>query len=108
MTLGWSIKVRENKVVDTLSRKEAGSSSLSAISFPTVNWLNNLRVSYHEDSTKEVLAKWEKGELDLMKYNFKNGILSYKGRLFVGANTNLREKVMQQAHDSPVGNIAHN
>lgn len=94
---------KENKVADALSKKEESSTSLSTTSVPTAQWLDELKESYLEDSTKELLAKWEQNELNLVLYNFRNGILSYKGRLFVGSNTNLREALMQQAHASPVG-----
>lgn len=71
--------------------------------FQPPQWLDELKESYLEDSTKELLAKWEQNELNPILYNFRNGILSYKGRLFVGSNTNLWEALMQQAHASPVG-----
>lgn len=35
--------------------------------------------------------------------NFKNGILSYKGRLYMGANTNFMEQLIQHAHGSSIG-----
>lgn len=84
-------------MADVLSRKGESfpdTAFLLALTFPTANWLDGLHESYHEDSTKEFFAKWDKGEQDPMRYALKNGILSYKGRLFVGGHTNLWEMVI--------------
>lgn len=96
---------RENKVADTLSRKEEVliDPTLAAISYPTATWLEDLKLSYQDDATRELLSKLNQGALDLVKYNYRNDILFYKGRLYVGSTTALREQLVKHAHDSPIG-----
>lgn len=108
--LGYDFRVeykrgRENKVADALSRREETSTepTLTVISYPTATWLKELTLSYQDDESKELLAKWDQSALDLVKYNYRNYILFYKGRMYVGSTTTLREQLIQHAHDSPVG-----
>lgn len=68
--IGWQMPSQERRNL-TLSQHSHP--------YPTL-WHSN-------DDSKELLAKWERGELDPIYYNLRNGILSYKGRLVVGLDT---------------------
>lgn len=60
-------KGKENRVADALSQKfedspEPNTLSISLISFPTPNWIEDLKASYlHNPDSKELLLKLQQG-----------------------------------------------
>jgi len=36
-------------------------------------------------------------------YSMVNGLLRYKGRIVIGPNEELKKKILQSLHDSPLG-----
>jgi hypothetical protein len=80
-------KGKENKVADALSCKfedvpEIDTLSISLISFPTPDWIEDLKASYlqHPDS-KELLLKLQQGLLGPKGFVLQQGLILKKGRI---------------------------
>jgi hypothetical protein len=60
---------------------------LSFLSIPTVSWVKDLRAEYHTDvQLKTLLKQWYKGELDSEKFSFRDNLLFYKRRIYIGSS----------------------
>jgi hypothetical protein len=80
-------KWRDNKVADALSRKDEENLqevSLSVISYPTLDWLSDLKSSYDQDpKILSLLKQIQEGTSTDNRYTMKEDILPYKKRLYV-------------------------
>ena len=105
---------KENVVADALSRREdtglveadcSKVGTLCIISFPTPNWLDDLRASYVTDpSLQQIIQAIKSGQTIPVGFTFCNDLLFYKGKLYLGSsNQSLKTLVLQQVHDSPLG-----
>lgn len=109
--LGYDFQVeykkgRENKVTDALTRKEEDTHEviLNVISILVANWLVDLKASYvGDDQAQELIDKAKKGEMDPVTYNWRDGVLFYQGRLYIGASNTLHGQIIHHAHSSPMG-----
>ena len=118
--LGFDLSVeyksgKENKAADALSRmpgqEENAASNLEtfqgkaqAISLVKVQWWDTLSQNYNQDSKlKELINKYNSGQLDTLKYQLKGGFLFYKGRVHLGTMKEQQELIMQYFHSSPTG-----
>ena len=78
--------------------------SLFLISFPHPTWLEELKSSYTIDvEVQEILQTLHSNPATVGKFSLQNGLLLYKGRLYLGSNCGLKPKVMSLVHDSPLG-----
>nr|XP_023922292.1 uncharacterized protein LOC112033747 [Quercus suber] len=77
---------------------DASTSTLCTISFPTPSWLSKLKSSYDSDTKlKAILQNVQSGSNSPLGFTFCNGLLSYKGRLYLGDfNQDLKAVVLQQ------------
>ena len=105
---------KENLVADALSRREdtrdvdancSEVGNLCIISFPTPNWLDDLKASYFTDPTiQQTIQAIKSGQNVPVGFTFCNDLLFYKGRLYLGSsNQTLKTFVLQQVHNSPLG-----
>ena len=105
---------KENLVANALSRREATGDvdvacgkegTLCIISFPTPNWLDDLKASYITDPTiQQTIQALKSGQNVPVGFTICNDFLFYKGRLFLGSSPQtLKTLVLQQIHDSPLG-----
>ncbi|CAM8876911.1 unnamed protein product [Rhodiola kirilowii] len=114
MGLDFTIEYRrgfENKAADALSRlqelKQAAvpiHAELCAISSIVPSWKIAIEASYESDASAQQLIR----ELGIapnshVNYKFQNGVLRYKGRLYVGNSGGLRDEIIHQFHDAPIG-----
>lgn len=93
---------KENTVADALSRKFLSLMSMSTI---TPKWMSEVQKSYITDPlTKDLLQQYSitPPELD-SNYTLKAGILRYKGKIVLGNDKDLKDKVMTALHASAVG-----
>ena len=100
-------------MADALSRREAvedgvvkgaNVGTLCIISFHTPTWLDDFKMTYNFDSAiqKMILAIQLNSDIPA-GYTFCNGLLFYKGRLFLGSSSqDLKAQVLQQVHASPL------
>jgi hypothetical protein len=95
-------KGKENRVADALSQKFC---KIFAISVVTPTWIQDITASYVSDSHVRPLL-----EQFLISppaadspYSITAGVLRYKGQIIVGADTNLRQQLIQALQSSAVG-----
>jgi len=100
-------KGQDNKVADALSRRfeeDEPVVQLSVISYPTLEWLKELKDSYLTDAHMlEIMQKFHAGVLS-PQFSLRDDILLYKERLYIGPT--LRATVLQFIHASPVAGHA--
>lgn len=91
-----------NKVADALSRKVHQLMSISA-ALPV--WAQDLFDSYKQDTFYKPIL----GQLLLQNntastdYSYHFGIIIFKGKIVVGNNGELKQKLLSTLHDSPIG-----
>jgi len=93
---------KENVVADALSRQvsSGGVSShegvLCMISFPTPDWLAQLKASYATDhSIMSILVAFQAGKEGPKGFTIQNGLLLYKGRMYLGTCDSLKIAILQ-------------
>ena len=90
-------KGKENVVTDALSRKDEDITSYS-ISVAIPEWLNEIRSEYAKDPETSTIINNSNHD---PKFEWKNDILWYKGRIYLNSNSKFKVKVMKESHDSP-------
>ena len=108
----------DNRVADALSRKvdvDVGgdgdqgshSASLCLISFPCPTWIDDLKARYSSSyEVQQVLKQLQTENNRPEFFSFHNGLLLYKGRVFLWPNCDMKAKVLHLVHDSPLGGHA--
>lgn len=85
---------------DGLSRRE-GQSELSQITILQPAWVLELIESYVGDEmAQQGIAECTLEPQGVSFYYYSDGILRYKGKLYVGQNSGLREKLIKNMHES--------
>jgi hypothetical protein len=93
----------ENRVADALSRKEQ---SILAISTITPTWISDIEHSYTNDKLYiELIQQLLIDQNVVPHYSVHSGILRYKGKICVGSNSDLKNKVLSSLHSSAIGVI---
>ncbi|XP_073357837.1 uncharacterized protein [Aegilops tauschii subsp. strangulata] len=96
-----------NKAADALSRRDQEEGSeLAAVSVCRPSWLEAVAVSYRQD--KAVQNKLEQLALDPASdadYSLQDGVIRYKGRIWIGADVEVQQSLIKALHDSAVGVI---
>nr|ADB85290.1 putative retrotransposon protein [Phyllostachys edulis] len=106
--LGYNYKVeykrgRENKATDALSRVRYND-QVVAISAVTPVWILEVLASYEGDEKcRDLITQISISPTAQPNYSLKNGILRYKGRLYIGSNTGLKRQLLVTFHDSALG-----
>ena len=74
------------------------------VSFPSSAWLTDLKASYASDQQVQGIFQAFQLEKGVPKgYSVQNGLLLYKGKIYLGTCDALKATVLQQVHDSPLG-----
>ena len=80
------------------------NSSLFLISFPNPTWIEELKASYQEDAKVQQILQSIVGSSEATgKFSLQNGLLLYKGKIYLRRNFSLKSKVLSLEHDSPLG-----
>ena len=103
-------------MADALSRKadfddctscgvsDAHKGSLCMVSFPSPAWLTDLKASYTFDQqVQDIFQAFQLGKGVPKGYAMQNGLLLYKGKIYLRSCDALKVAVLQQVHDSPLG-----
>jgi hypothetical protein len=104
-------KGAENTAADALSRQfqETEDDSCSLISQAIPAWTEEIAKSYeHDETCTQLLQELAITNESKPNYSLQNGVLRYKGRLYIGANTNLRQRLFEAFHSSPIGGHSGN
>jgi hypothetical protein len=98
---------RENRVADALSRKfetlsDPDEISVSLISFPTPNWVSDLKASYASDPVTQKLILALQQNLPVPKdFSLQQGLLLKKGRIWVVKNSPFQLQLLEFLHSNP-------
>ena len=90
-------KGKENVVADTLSKKDEDITSYSIVD-AIREWLDEIRSEYAKDPETSTIINNSNRD---PKFEGKNNILWYKGRIYLNSNSKFNVKVMKESHDSP-------
>lgn len=115
--LGLDYEVRyksgaENRVADALSRQHEGLEEgalhsqglLMVISMVTPTWTNEIVQSYTDDPfVQEVLTVLSVDSHGPNLWYYSMGVLRRKGKVYVGSNGSLRNQLISNFHDTPLG-----
>ena len=107
-------KCKENLVADALSRNaeiedfchdcDDTKGVLCMVSFPTPTWLIDLKASYGSDQKVQgIFQASELGKEVPKGFSIQNGLLLYKGRIYLGSCDALKVAMLQQVHNSSLG-----
>lgn len=96
-------KGKENLAADALSRcHEEGHSAALTVLVP--DWHREVASSYENDeSMRELLQQLVVDPSTKPGYTLINGLIRNKGRLVIGDDENLRKKIVETLHNSPIG-----
>lgn len=93
-----------NGAADSLSRKPPASSQLLAVSTVLPTWLSAVQASYQADEmAQKLLQKIAVAPASEENYTLSQGILRYKGRIWVGNDKSLQRQIISAFRDSPQG-----
>jgi Integrase zinc binding domain len=97
-------KGTENKMADALSRRGTQTMESLAIFELIPKWVEEVKGIYEGDTWVEEVKKRvsEKGEKEGL-YQVNDGVIRYKGRLYIGEARDWREKMFKEMHDSGMG-----
>jgi hypothetical protein len=101
--MGYDYKIeykkgKENRAADTLSRRHA-TESVRVISTAVPLWVNDVQASYVDDpKCKELEQQLHVKSDGVTHYTLTNGLIRYKGRLYIGSSSNLKINPMHSFH----------
>ncbi|KAK1618500.1 hypothetical protein QYE76_024017 [Lolium multiflorum] len=97
-------KGHENKVADALSRHVAVTAQeVLALSTCKPTWLEEIKAGYlQNDKTKRLLAELAVSE-QAGPFSLKQGIIQFKGRIWLHSESPFKKKILQALHASAVG-----
>lgn len=96
-------KGADNKAADALSRV-GHVFALQTVSTAQPVWLQEVLNSYAVDVAAQLLL--QKLAVDPQAeppYSLSNGLIKYKGKIWIGANAGLQTKLIEAFHSSPIG-----
>jgi len=96
-------KGAENIVADSLSRLPSTEVLTLAVSSIQSNVLDLIKTSYSLDPHLQQIKEQLQQGKQVSHYDLQDGLLRKKGRLVVGPDLALRNKLLQWVHDSPFG-----
>lgn len=80
-------KGKENRVADALSRKESEEGAIQAISGTIPEWITEIVKSYEtNEHCRKLTASLTLQPTDQNHYTYKQGLIRYKGRLYIGGD----------------------
>jgi hypothetical protein len=97
-------KGTENGAADALSRQCSDELQCCVVSHCTPAWLQELVVSYDQDSdTKELLTKLSLHSGQLDPFSLQQGVIRHKGRIWLASSPAMQLKVIRAVHDTAIG-----
>ena len=94
----------DNRVADALSRQFKGEASIAGMSALQTSWMAEIQHSWEGDTlVQQLITKLIAGSGEMVDYSYVNGMLRYKGKLYVGSHGDLRSKIIHELHHNGVG-----
>ncbi|GMY29210.1 Transposon Tf2-12 polyprotein [Fagus crenata] len=92
----------ENKVADALSRytEEGEEKQLLALSSPLPHWVDSIREDQQSHPQVQQLIQRVHNDEAIGPWEVRDGLLLFKGRLYLGADSVLRKDIVDQFHTS--------
>lgn len=107
MGLRYTIQYRkgsDNNAADALSRRPHTTVELQAVSSACPAWFPDIVASYQNDAVAlKRLKELSEGSPADSKFSLKNGLLCTDGCIWVGADSELQNKIVDAFHSSPLG-----
>lgn len=76
----------------------------AVISVSKATWVEDIVSSYrHDDWVQETTTNLVVNDSDVPNFTFKDGLLRYKGRIWVGDVADLHHRILSALHSSPLG-----
>ena len=80
------------------------SGALYIISFPTPTWVAELKASYETDSAiQNIVSAFQEGGNPPKGFSLVDGLLFFKGRIYLGSNSPLKSSILHHVHNGPLG-----
>jgi hypothetical protein len=93
-----------NGAADALSRKPQEASQVFSVTTLQPAWLSSVSASYASDAfPQKLLQQLAVDPTSIPAYSLNHGILRHKGRILVGADPELQQRIISAFHDSPQG-----
>jgi len=93
-----------NSAADALSRHPSPPAQLQAVSVCTPTWLADLVAGYDQDPDSQELLKQLAVHPDARPpFRLVDGVIRYSGRIWVGANVTLQQRIISALHASAIG-----
>ncbi|MDO5305520.1 MAG: RNase H-like domain-containing protein, partial [bacterium] len=90
-------KGKDNVVADALSRKDEEIQNY-AISMVVPEWLDGIRIEYAKNpEVCSIINNINQNP----KFEWKNDLLWYKGRIYLSSNSSFKTQVLKESHDCP-------
>lgn len=106
MDLDYNIQYKKginNAAADALSRCETGQ-ELCAISECVPSWIQKLTEGYEDSpNDKQLLAELSLTGENEKGFSLVEGVIRFKGRIWVGSNLMAQKHILQALHDSGLG-----
>lgn len=94
---------KENKGADALSRRPHSGELLTLI-VPYCVEVAEIKAGYQTDPfTRDLISKLHEDPSSVTDFSLANQLLFYQGRLVIPEVSSLRLKLLQEAHDTPLG-----
>ena len=88
---------KDNVFVDALSQNDEEVKAY-AISTYVIDWLDEIQGEYVKDPDTYTLIN---DPNQVLKFEWRNDIISYKGRIYLSPTSRFKTKVLKESHDSP-------
>lgn len=91
-------------MADALSRRPHPTSQLYAVSSCEPTWTTSIAQGYASDSaSQDIIAKLVVAKDSVPHFSLQDGLLKFKGRVWIGNNQPLQLQIMSALHCAPVG-----
>ena len=96
-------KGSDNTVADALSRRDTEEVYM-AVSSSSPQWLSDGASSYSASPlAQDILSQLAVNPAALPHYSLSNGVIRYKGCIWLAHSEQLQNQVLQALHSSPLG-----
>lgn len=94
----------DNRAADAMSRHPAPPAVCATISAVVPTWVNAVITSYCDDSvSRAMLSKLAVDPSSVPQYSLNSGLLRYRNRIWVGADSSLQRRLIEAFHSSAWG-----